>query len=240
MVYKLSIQEKILAKARAVNARGNYKFELSSNIDILNEFHKQKNFTIVYMPFGDKIDGFSCRRKNHYIIVLNSKNNINRQNFTCAHELYHLLYEYNENDEYVPAKNSEELADTFASYFLIPEDALIKYLMKNGIVINRKITLEDIVNVENYFQVSRKAMLNRLRDLGIITAEEQVRYSHDVIKSVRKAGGDISKYTEPINPKIEVVGEMKSLVNKLVDENKISNGKYEEYLFDMFEDLEEN
>ena len=128
MAYKLKIQDKILAKSKAVDARKNYNFELSSNIDILNEFHNQKNFTIVYMPFSDKIDGFSCRRKNHFIIVLNSKNNVNRQNFTCAHELYHLLYEYNEKDEYVPTVNSEEIADTFASYFLIPEDALIKFL----------------------------------------------------------------------------------------------------------------
>lgn len=241
MAYKIKKQDKILAKAMAVDARKNYNFELSSNIKILNEFRNQPNFTIVYMPFSDKIDGFSCKRKNHYIIVLNSRNNINRQNFTCAHELYHLLFEYKE-DEYVPTMNSEEMADTFASYFLIPEDALIKFLNDSGVANKRKLTIEDIVKIENYFQVSRQAMLNRLRDFGMITSSEQDKFGFDVIKSVKRLGGNVSNYTEPTNPKIDVVGEMKLLVKKLAEENKISSSKCKEYLFDMFEDegLEDN
>lgn len=235
MAYKLNHFDKILAKALAVDARKIYNFELSSNIEILKEFRNRKNFTIVYMPFSDKIDGFSCRRKNHYIIVLNSKNNINRQNFTCAHELYHLLYEY-EDDIFKPSIKSEELADIFASYFLIPEDALIKFLTDSGIANKRKLELQDIVSIENYFQVSRQAMLNRLRDFGMITAQEQEKFSYNVINSVRRLGGNVSNYTEPINPKIEVVGEMKQLIENLFSLNKISVSKYEEYLYDMFED----
>ena len=224
---------KQIAIARAIKARLQFNLGTTSNIDIFEKFKNEKNFTIVFMPFDDSVDGFSHKKKNHYIIVINSNNSNNRNNFTCAHELYHLLYEYN-GDEYIMTENSEEMANYFASYFLVPEDALYLYLQEQQLISKSKLTLSDIVNIEDYFKVSRIAILIRLRDEGLISQREFDLYNKNILSSVRRYGGNIENHLDHETPIKCTIGEYNSLAKKLLENNKISNGKYEEYMIDAF------
>lgn len=222
-----------LAKARAIKARLQYGLGTTTNIDIFKKFKNEKNYTIVFMPFEDGIDGFSNRKKDHFIIIINSNNTIGRNNFTCAHELYHLLFEYT-NDEYIPNANSEEMANVFASYFLIPEDALYLFLQNTGLISKQNLALEDIVCMEDYFMVSRPAMLIRLKDEGLINQGEFDKYNKNVLSSVKKYGGNIDNHVIESTSNKYTHGEYNVMAKKLLEENKISNGKYEEYMIDAF------
>ena len=226
--------EKKIAIAKAIIARKNFGFGTTTSIQILKKIEQEENFTVVYMPFDDGIDGFSSKRKNHYIIVLNSNCNINRRNFTCAHELYHLLFEYDKNDNYIGSSNSEKIANMFASYFLIPEDALYLYLNDSKLITKKRLTIKDIVNIENFFQVSRSAILTRLKDEQLISNEEFEQYSQNVIKSVIKSGNDPKNYIDPKNPEHYTLGEYNLIAKKLLNDEKISRGKYEEIMIDSF------
>lgn len=228
------IDRKQLAIARAIEARKMFGFGTSSSIEILKKFQQKDNYTLVFMPFNDEIDGFSSKHKNHFIIIINSSCSINRQNFTCAHELYHLLYEYDENEEYMAKPESESMANTFASYFLVPEDALYLFLSRNNIIHKNKLDIEDIILIENYFQVSRHAILVRLKDEDLITHEQFEKFSQNVIKSIVKNGHDPKYHIDPAKPKKYTTGEYIDLAKRLYKENKISRGKYEELLIDSF------
>ena len=53
--------------------------------------------------------------------------------------------------------DSEKEADQFASYLLMPYDALLEYEHNKG-----KWDLEKVIDAEQFFQVSHQAMLHRL------------------------------------------------------------------------------
>lgn len=61
----MSNLNKQIAIARAIKARLQFNLGTTSNIDIFEKFKNEKNFTIVFMPFDDSVDGFSHKKKNH-------------------------------------------------------------------------------------------------------------------------------------------------------------------------------
>ena len=71
----------------------------------------------------------------------NSKQPKGRQNFTLAHELYHLLYESSEGIIFCSSTNSneesEKKANNFTSNLLLPNYALYKY--------------QERMNIEKYY-----------------------------------------------------------------------------------------
>lgn len=231
------IDNKNIAKARAMQARIDFNFGTSGNIDIFDSFQNKDNFTIIFMPFDDVVDGFSNKYKNHYAIVINSNSSINRKNFTCAHELYHLLYEYDENDNYIGCKESENMANTFASYFLVPEEALYIFMNNKKMLDNKNLNISDIVAIENYFQVSRTAILIRLKDESLINQTEFDNFNKNIIKSVKKNGGNPQNYIDGDSVK-KTLGEYTKLAKSLLKQGKISQGKYEEYMIDAFNSQE--
>ena len=74
---------------------------------------------------------FESKISSDMLIGINSNMSIGRQNFTLAHELYHLLYEENKNNfvicDYSSESESEIEANIFASYLLIPYEGLKRY-----------------------------------------------------------------------------------------------------------------
>ena len=67
--------------------------------------------------------------------------------------------------------DSEKEADMFASYLLVPYDALQQYAeKKNGW------ELEDVIEAEQFFQISHKAMLLRLFTENYISREKFEEY----------------------------------------------------------------
>jgi len=127
-------------------------------------------------------------------ISVNAAKNISieRQIFTAAHELAHLLLhresfkgELLEDDE-----KEEKEADQFASYFLMPAKSF-----NREVNLNKGLHWVDMVlNVKHYFKVSYKTVLMRLRDTGM--ADDSI-YKNFAIEYKKKYARSLKDHFEP-------------------------------------------
>lgn len=221
----------------AEDLRRDWGIDSYSPVDIFSiAIEKLPNLTLILLPLGEKISGCCSKVGDDQIILINSEHSKGRQNFTLAHELYHLIYE--DNEEWLICghdanSSSEEEANNFASSLLMPDSALNDYEKKNNIV---KWNLENIIHCEQFFQISHTAMLYRLRLInGSITYDEFTRYKLNVKNEAMKLGFSTELY-DPSNDskKYFSFGNYIRLTEKAFDNNKISIGKKNELLMDVF------
>lgn len=138
----------------------------------------QKDIHLIRYPFGkDKLLGFSTFFEGKRIIVSNSSEILSREIFTIAHELGHVIYDF--EDEFSAVKIDVEIEDSsedisearafyFASCFLMPEEELrkfIKYELKKK---HQELNALDIVRMQLEFKVSYAALVVRLYELEFI------------------------------------------------------------------------
>lgn len=124
-------------------------------------------------------------------ILVNTDTSVSaeRQVFTLAHELGHILmhsnnYTNNIEKEDPVNEHEENEADIFASNLLMPEDAFVDYLKKTknlGLV-------ESVLKIKRYFGVSYATVLYRLCDITGLDQTETIKkfkffykekYKHD-------------------------------------------------------------
>jgi len=119
---------------------------------------------VVKHDFGtEKVDGFSIWPKNFRpIIFIRNDMPGDRERFTLAHELGHLLFH---TDRISPDKEQE--ANRFASAFLTPEREITPYL--------KNLNLYKLQALKEEWRVSMAALAYRAKDLKTIT-ENQYRY----------------------------------------------------------------
>ena len=198
-----------------------------------------ENLTLVFYPLSNNISGACFKGKSSCLIAINSKMSLGRQNFSLAHELYHLYYGEPAKSTVSPlniAKDNktENDAETFASYFLIPQislrEMINKFRVKNK---SANLTIADVIELEQYFGVSHKAMLYRLKGEDFID-EKELKDMKEMIVSTeaRKLGYDTSLYFPNEANKATVLRHYIALANKLREKEKISENKYEELLLD--------
>lgn len=158
------MKSSIELNSNALKMRKILNEDSASPIDIFSLINNLKGFTLVFYPMSDRISGMCIREENSKIIAINSNMSYGRQRFTAAHELYHLFFEDKlrnvicEKNIGEEKSDSEKEADTFASYLLAPYDSLRNYLEENDIL-NQNITIEDIINMEQFYQLSHQAMI---------------------------------------------------------------------------------
>lgn len=194
--------------------------------------NKLKNLTIVFLEMNEKISGACFKVDSQQIMFINSKHPKGRQVFTAAHELYHLFYEdavfticnLNSNDEI------EKNANQFASFLLMPINALYSYKKENNI---EKWNLNSIIDCEQYFQISHEALLYRLKNGSDITFEEFNKFKPNIKNNAQYCGYDSSLY-EPYIDKNYTIGNYVRLVEEVYRKDLISNGKREEYLIQSY------
>jgi len=133
-----------------------------------------------YSPFDGDISGMVYRDEDRIIIGVNSLHHTNRQRFTIAHEIGHMLlhkgievhvdraYRVNlRNDMSSSAVDREEIeANRFAAKLLMPEHMLIADLK------GQEIDFEDERRLERLarrYSVSIQAFTFRLTNLGPIS-----------------------------------------------------------------------
>ena len=154
-----------------------------------------------------------------------------------AHELYHILYEENMQRVICDMSMSEEKsdsereADQFASYLLMPFDALLQYEEDKN-----KWNLEKVIDAEQFFQISHQAMLRRLISDNILSKEIAEEYKSITVSMVAtKLGYDKDLYVSSNNSKqYFTTGEYIRKVEKLAEKELITNGKREELLLGAY------
>ena len=219
------------------------KFRRSSSIDnyspiniLILALERFDNLTILLSPMNDNIYGCCAKTDEDYVVIINSNHSKGRQNFTLAHELYHILHESRDEIIFCSSTNSneesEKKANDFASNLLLPNYALYKYQERNNI---EKWSMKNIIKCEQYFQISHSAFLTRLKEENLITQEEFENYKSNVKDYAQNLGFDLSLYKPtPKNKQYYTLGNLIPLVEKSFENNKISKGLRDEILLYAF------
>lgn len=215
----------------------------SSPIDVFNLVQSIEDLTLVFYPLSKNISGVCCKGDRSSLIAINSDMSMGRQRFSLAHELYHLFYE----DSYKTTvsklnigdvdSDSERNANQFASYFLMPSTYIYDFKERLKSSGQYKLTIDDVIRLEQYFGLSHKAMLYRLIDEKMLSVEEAKSMEAGVIELAARLGYDTELYyPSPENRKMLVLGSYVSKADKLLERDLISQGKYEDLLLSAFRD----
>lgn len=210
-----------------------------SPIDIFSIVNgwKDKKITIIRYPMSSRISGMCTKENEDIIICINSTTSYGRQRFTLAHELYHVLYEENMKrvicDMSISGdkSESEKEADQFASYLLMPYDALLAYEHDKA-----KWNLEKVIDAEQFFQVSHQAMLHRLVYDNLLSNDVADEYKAITVSTeAAKLGyGKELYFPTDKNKQFFTTGEYIRKVEKMAKKELISEGKREELLLDAY------
>lgn len=210
-----------------------------SPIDIFALTQRIDGLTIVYYPMGANISGMCVKgEKGNVIIAINSLMTLGRRRFSMAHELYHLYF-----DESMvsvcskiidSAQEKEKEADIFASYFLMPSDSLTIFI--NELIKKQRLTINDVIRIQQYFGVSHQATVYRLLNDGWLTETE----ANDFLKYCVRSKARLMGFSEdlylplPLKERYMTYGNYIKQAEELLLKGLISDGKYEELMLNAF------
>ena len=132
-----------------------------------------------YSSFDDELSGMIYIKGSNPIIGVNSLHHPNRQRFTIAHEIAHLILHRHLIENYVHVdkrfpvlmrdassatgtQRMEMEANNFAAELLMPLFLLLPMLKKNGFDIDDEEPLEKL---SRKFRVSKQALAYRIRNI---------------------------------------------------------------------------
>jgi Zn-dependent peptidase ImmA (M78 family) len=235
------VKEKIELNSNAIILRKQLGEDSSSPIDIFSLINDLDNFSLVFYPMSNHISGMCVRLDMDNLIAINSNLSYGRQRFTAAHELYHLFFQTDFKSVVCgtnigDVKDVEERnANTFASYFLAPYEALKQYIRNDCKDEIDQLSVSDVVKIEQHFGMSRQATLYRLQSEGYISAEFANTLKVNVIQSAKRLGFDDRLYIPtPPEKQYLTTGSYIDLAERLKESDVISHGKYEELLLDAY------
>lgn len=191
--------------------------------------------TCIKRPLESSISGATLKTDKVKVILVNSSKSLGHQNFTIAHEIYHCLYDDNlvsracKTESFDRSPDSEQVADMFATHLLMPEDAIFNQLRLRK-KLDKKLTLADVINLEQFFGVSRKAMCWKLEELRLITRDESDSYCVNVIQGARTLGKNTDLY-KPTHDKA-IISDYTERAQEALQRNLITESRYEEVLAD--------
>ncbi len=210
--YSLNIKKDVEAASNKLREEWDLGTDSIPNIIEMLEL---KGIKVLLIDDVDDFDGLAVYTSTQIpVVVVNARNKpIERIRFTIVHELAHLLLEI---DSSKTSKEVEEWCHFFSSCFLMPTIMLMKMIggrKRNYIYIN------ELISIKEYFGVSLRAIVHRLREIEVITDSYYQRW---VIYMSKTYGGKI----EPGSYK----GEEKSklfdqLINRALAEEVISLSK---------------
>ena len=140
----------------------------------VDEIARSQGARIRYSPFEGELAGMLIRDDRNTVIGVNSLHHVNRQRFTIAHELGHLVlhkgkvhidrsFRVNRRDAVAAqATNPEEVeANRFAAELLMPHDLIMGDLADCIDIEDEK----DLKALALKYQVSLQAMTHRITNL---------------------------------------------------------------------------
>jgi len=229
------------AENLAIKFRSGNGISLTEPINMKTILRKN-NILTIYRPLSENYYGLSLKSKDDdHFMLINSNTTRGRQHFTIAHELYHLYFDENPSPHISTKMDAndgvrEKNADMFASSLLMPKEGVLKYISTKDII-NKDVNISSVLRLEQYFSVSRLAMLFRLRKIGLLSENTlQSLKSIPVIDSAKQYGYDISLYNNG-NENL-VIGDFGEKARKLFDAEKISEGHYTELLNMIYNESE--
>lgn len=221
-----------MARQLAIDTRLKLGLQSTEYFDV-NRAVTSLHFTCIKKPLKSNVSGATFRSNRARIILVNSSKSLGHQNFTIAHELYHCIYdEYLINracmvEKFNKASKNEQIAEFFAVHLLMPEDGIYHQLrLRNKL--NTKLNLVDVIGLEQFFGVSRRAMCWRLEELRLINRRESDSYSINVIQSAKLLGKDTSLYKATMDSLI--ISDYAEKAKEALEKGLITESRYDEIL----------
>lgn len=201
------------------------------------------NVITIFKPLRNNFSGMAIKTDNFNFVLLNSNQTIGKQHFTLAHELFHLFAQENFstmicNVGLFNSKNKIEYqADQFAALLLMPEEGILS-LIPDEEFKKDNLKISTIVKIEQFFSVSRTALLIRLKELNLLSNEMLEYYKKDVTKSAIQLGYPPDLYMSGNEGLI--IGDYGERAKRLFDSEKISESNYISLMGDLGVDIESN
>jgi Zn-dependent peptidase ImmA (M78 family) len=232
------MQEKdIMAKAKEARIKLGIQNQCFSNLSERVMFVEK--LSLVYHPISKNISSICIKQgEEKGIIALNSAMTLGKQNFALAHALYHFFYD--EMGTYICNASfdvtSEEAANAFAGYFILPEDTVrtfVETILKRK---EGKLSIKDVIRIEQYFGVNHTAAMYQLSKYGYISNEDLECWSEEIlIQEAENMGFRMDLYRPlPEEKQYGTYGHYIRQARKLYEQEQISNGQYEQLLTDAF------
>lgn len=232
--------DKLDLNTKAQELRETLGEDANSPVDIFSLAGQINQLTIVYYPLGENISGMCVTGSQVKLIAVNSAMSYGRQRFSLAHEFYHLYYDDSSgfhvcSKKFDLANAVEKNADQFASYFIAPYKSLREMVRK--ICGGKNLSLQKVIELEQYFGMSHLAMLWRLVSEGYLSKNELDAYGSGVISVARGLGYDDKLYKpSPAEAQKRTYGYYLKQVERLRKKDLVSCGKIEELLLDAYRD----
>lgn len=201
------------------------------------------NVITVFKEMSANFSGMAVKNSIGNFMMINSSDILARQHFTIGHEIYHLFIQENFKNRICQVgtfnkKDKEEYnADWFASYLLIPEAGIFELLPQDELGFN-KISLNTIVKIEQYFGVSRSALLNRLLFIDLINKmkKDELRDIGNIKRSALLMGYGDELYESGNTNK--VIGDYGERAKRLYDKELVSETDFYGLMLDIGIDLD--
>lgn len=238
-----SIRNSVLGKSPAeVAEKCRVEFGLNPNTtirDICGLLENEGIKVYAVSKESEKFFGLSVNESDSCpAIVINTDSNITveRQIFTAAHELGHILlhqgsYVYSETEE---NKLEEGEANQFGGYFLMPQNAFLReWDAASGLHYVAR-----ILKVKQFFNVSFSTVIYRLVDCNAADSSLHMKFRYDYERLYNRK---IAHKSEPLplNQFLFSEGRLSALVRQAVNKNKIEVTRGAEILGISIEEMAE-
>ncbi|GAA1301739.1 ImmA/IrrE family metallo-endopeptidase [Streptomyces javensis] len=158
----------------AARLRAYLDFDYLSPIEDLTGLIEGLGYPVEYRNLPGNVHGISVPEKwgeeIAWVILINSNDVWSRQRFTLAHELCHVLQE--DAGQVIVDRvtmsdvRPEQIANSFARNFLLPEDALLNTLERHGQIANIEGAAKLVAEVILTYGISRDSAVIALADAG--------------------------------------------------------------------------
>lgn len=192
-------------------------------IPLMAELLEDKGVKVIALDLPENISGSKAfvqrmGRDDVPVIVVNAHHNGERQRFTLAHELAHLVLNFvGLND-----KDQEKAADRFAGAFLMAKEMMVRLLGAH----RTSISLGELVDLKRLFRVSIASLIVRCSQLEVISRALYGR----IWSQIKDLGWNGPQSTEPEALEAEVPQRMERMCLRAVAEGAISEAKASELL----------
>lgn len=175
-----------LADVEAAAEHTRESWNLGGNpIPSMTEMLEERGIKVLKLDFPLSVDGLTCHavrpdKARVPVVVGSVAKSVERQRFTLAHELGHMVMAVaKEIDE-------EKACQRFASAFLMPRDDLLLEVGQR----RHAFGYTELIQIKQMYGVSAAALVVRLRDLGVIADASLQRIFRGLGRTWRKSEPD--------------------------------------------------
>ena len=184
----------------------------------ITELMEERGIKVFNLSLPGSVDGLSCHVRrvggaDVPVVVCSTTKSLERQRFTVAHELGHMVMD-------IPTEVHEEKAcNRFAGALLAPAEDLIREVGRRRL----NFGFDELIEIKLMFGISAAALVVRMRDLGIITESTL----QDIFRGIGRTWRKVEP--RPLN-RTESSKRFRRLCLRALAENDISESKAAELL----------